>query len=87
MRKYIFTESQLKNIIDSQINEQTSQDYEGVIKMVNGKTMVIATTEMGNTKKFSVTLKTKVADGIGVFVKTKNGKVEIYGGKPTRKLN
>ena len=34
--KYIFTENQVKKIIDSQLNEQTMESYEGVIKIING---------------------------------------------------
>ena len=87
MKKYIFTESQIKMVIDKQINEQTSESYEGEIKTINGKTIVIATSEMGNTKKIPVKLKVKVADGTKVFVGVKNGQVEIWGGKPNQKLN
>jgi hypothetical protein len=85
--KYIFTESQVKKIIDNQLNEQTMESYEGVVKTINGKTMVIATSEMGNTKKIPVKLKVKVPDGTGVFVGVKNGQYEIWGGKPNQKLN
>ena len=87
MKKYIFTESQVKKIIDTQINEQTMESYEGVIKTLNGKTIVIATSEMGNTKQIPVKLKVKVPDGTKVFVGIKGGQTEIWGGKPNRKLN
>jgi hypothetical protein len=87
MKKYIFTEGQLKKIIDSQISEQTMESYEGVIKTINGKTVVIATSEMGNTKQIPVKLKVSVPDGTKVFVGMKNGQPEIWGGKPNRKLN
>jgi ABC-type transporter MlaC component len=87
MKKYVFTENQIKKIIDSQINEQTAESYEGVIKTINGKTIVIATSEMGNTKQIPVKLKVNVPDGTGVFVSMKNGQPEIWGGKPNRKLN
>jgi hypothetical protein len=85
--KYIFTESQVKKIIDNQLNEQTMESYEGVIKTINGKTIVVATSEMGNVKHIPVKLRVKVPDGTGVFVGVKNGKYEIYGGKPNQKLN
>ena len=85
--KYIFTENQVKKIIDSQLNEQTMESYEGVIKTMNGKTIVIATSEMGNTKQIPVKLKVNVPDGTKVFVGIKNGQVEIWGGNPNRKLN
>jgi hypothetical protein len=87
MKKYIFTESQVKKIIDTQINEQTSEAYEGEIKTINGKTIVLATSEMGNTKQIPVKLKVKVADGTKVFVSMKNGQPEVWGGKPNQKLN
>jgi len=85
--KYIFTESQVKKIIDNQLNEQTMQSYEGVVKTINGKTMVMATSEMGNTKQIPVQLKVNVPDGTKVFVGVKNGQYEIWGGKPNQKLN
>ena len=85
--KYIFTESQVKKIIDNQLNEQTMESYEGVVKTINGKTIVIATSEMGRTKQIPVNLKVTVPDGTKVFVGVKNGQTEIWGGKPNRKLN
>jgi ABC-type transporter MlaC component len=85
--KYIFTESQVKKIIDNQLGEQTMESYEGVIKIINGKTFVITTSEMGNKKQLPVKLKVNVPDGTGVFVSMKNGQMEIWGGKPNRKLN
>jgi ABC-type transporter MlaC component len=80
--KYIFTESQIKKIIDNQLNEQTMESYQGVIKTINGKTVVIATSEMGNTKQIPVKLKMQVPDGTGVFVGMKNGLPEIWGKDP-----
>ena len=85
--KYIFTENQVKKIIDNQLNEQTMESYEGVVKTINGKTIVIATSEMGNTKQIPVKLRVNVPDGTKVFVGVKNGKYEIWGGKPNQKLN
>ena len=85
--KYIFTESQVKKIINNQLNEQTMQSYEGVVKTINGKTMVMATSEMGNTKQIPVQLKVNVPDGTKVFVGVKNCQYEIWGGKPNQKLN
>jgi hypothetical protein len=80
--KYIFTENQVKKIIDSQLNEQTMESYEGVIKIINGKTVVIATSEMGRVKQIPVKLKIQVPNGTGVFVGIKNGQTEIWGKDP-----
>lgn len=83
MKKYIFTESQIKTIIDNQITEQTSENYEGVIKTLNGRKVVIATSEMGNKKTFPLNnLKVNVADGTGVFVEIINGQAKVYGKNP-----
>jgi hypothetical protein len=83
MKKYIFTESQVKKIIDSQLNEQTMESYEGVVKIQNGKTMVQVTGEMtGNKKTFPVSLKVKVNDGTPVSVEIKNNVVSVWGKDP-----
>jgi hypothetical protein len=63
------------------------ESYQGVIKTINGKTLVIATDEMGHKKQIPVNLKMRVPDGTGVFVGVKNGQYEIWGGKPNQKLN
>lgn len=82
MKKYIFTESQIKKIIDSQIQEQTVENYEGVIKTKNGKKVVEATSEMGNKKEFPVSLKINVADGTPVYVEIRNGQAIVWGKDP-----
>jgi hypothetical protein len=88
MKKYIFTESQIKKIVDNQLNEQTMESYEGeIVKVVNGVAKVKATSEMGNIKYFTVKLKVNVPVGTKVFVGIKNGLPEIYGGKSNQKLN
>ena len=87
MKKYIFTESQIKNIIDNQINdnlqEQTMESYEGkIVAINNGVAKVKATSEMNNVKYFNVKLKVSVPVGTGVFVSIKNGQPEIWGPNP-----
>ncbi len=83
MKKFIFTESQIKKIVDATISEQTSENYEGVIKTLNGKKVVIATSEMGNKKTFPLkNLKVNVSDGTPVFVEVVNGMVKIWGKNP-----
>lgn len=88
MKKYIFTESQIKKIIDNQITEskdlqeQTMESYEGEIKTINGKKVVVAKSEMSRVKQFPVKLKVNVPDGTGVFVAIKNGQPEIWGPNP-----
>ena len=83
MKKYIFTESQIKKIVDATINEQTSENYEGVISTVNGKKMVIATSEMGTKKTFPLNnLKINVADNTPVFVQIINGQAKVWGPNP-----
>lgn len=88
MKKYVFTESQLKKIVDNQLMEQTSESYEGeIVKIDGGVAKVKATSEMGNVKYFTVKLKVNVPVGTKVFVGIKNGVPEIWGGKPNQKLN
>lgn len=88
MKKYIFTETQLKKIIGSQINEQTSESYEGeIVTITNGVAKVKATSEMGNVKYYNVKLKVMVPVGTKVFVSMKNNQPEIWGGNPNKKLN
>ena len=82
MKKYIFTESQIKRIIDTQIQEQTVENYEGVIKTVNGKRVVEATSEMGNKKIFPVNLKIDIKDGTPVYVEIRNGQSIVWGKDP-----
>jgi hypothetical protein len=88
MKKYIFTENQIKKIINSQITgtqeiqEQTMESYEGEIKTINGKKVVVAKSEMGRVKQFPVKLKLNVSDGTKVFVGIKNGQVEVWGSNP-----
>jgi hypothetical protein len=84
MKKYIFTESQIKTIINKQINEQTSENYEGVISTdkKSGKRIVIATSEMGNKKVFPITLKVNVSDNTGVFVDVNGNQVSVWGKDP-----
>jgi ABC-type transporter MlaC component len=84
MKKYIFTESQIKKIIDNQIQEQHVESYEGVIKVVNGKTVVVATSEMGNKKTYAITLKVSLPkpDGTPVYVEIQNGQAVVYGKDP-----
>ena len=83
MKKYIFTESQIKKIVNATINEQTSENYEGVIKTLNGKKVVIATSEMGNKKTFPLNnLKVNVMDGTPVFVEIVNGQAKVWGKNP-----
>ena len=91
--KYIFTESQVKKIIDNQLNEQATGDetmksYEGkIVSITNGVAKVEATSQMNRKKYYNVKLKVDVPVGTGVFVGIKNGQPEIWGGKPNRKLN
>lgn len=92
MKKYIFTESQLKKIIDNQLNEQTSESYEGeIVSITNGVAKVKATSEMGNVKYYNTKLKINVPVGTKVFVGIKNGQPEIYAevqkGQPNKKIN
>ena len=93
MKKYIFTENQVKKIIDNQLNEQatgneTMESYQGVIESItNGVAKVKATSENNRIKYYNIKLKVNVPVGTGVFVGIKNGQPEIYGGKPNRKLN
>jgi hypothetical protein len=89
MKKYIFTESQIKKIIDSQITEskdlqeQTIESYEGkIVAINNGIAKVKATSEMNNVKYYNVKLKITVPVGTGVFVAIKNGQPEIWGPNP-----
>jgi hypothetical protein len=89
MKKYIFTESQIKKIIDSQITEskdlqeQTMESYEGkIVAINNGIAKVKATSEMNNVKYYNVKLKITVPVGTGVFVAIKNGQPEIWGPNP-----
>ena len=45
--KYIFTESQVKTIIDNQLNEQTMESYEGeIVNVTNGVAKVKATSSV-----------------------------------------
>ncbi len=82
MKKYIFTESQIKKIIDRTISEQTAESYEGIIKTVNGKKVVEATSEMGNKKLYPVSLKINVADGTPVYVEIQKGQPLVWGKDP-----
>ena len=83
MKKYIFTESQIKKIIDNQITEQTSESYEGqIVKVANGMAKVKATSEMGNVKYYDIKLKVNVPVGTGVFVTIQNGMPLVYGKDP-----
>lgn len=84
--KYIFTESQIKKIIDNVVSEQSTKPVDnvidasqGVIKTINGKTIVVTTGEMGTKGQYPISLKTKVPDGTEVFVKKdKTGKIIVY---------
>jgi len=90
MKKYIFTESQIKKIIDNQIQEQKSKmipvggSAEGMVKMINGKTMVVVTGEMtGGTETIGpFNFKYPIKNGQGVFVANENGTIVIYGPNP-----
>ena len=86
MKKYIFTESQLKRIIDNQVgvvNEQTTESYEGeIVNVSNGMAKVKATSEMGNVKYFTVKLRVNVPAGTLVYVEIRNGQPVIYGKDP-----
>lgn len=89
MNKILVTESQLKAIINHNITEQSSKmipsggSAEGVVKVINGKYMVIATSEMGKQEKLGpFTFKVPVKDGQKVHVSNTKGMVIIYGTNP-----
>ena len=89
MTKILITETQLKTIIDSNINEQKSKlifpggSASGTIKMVNGKIMLVVNTEMGNHETIGpFTLKFPVKNGQDFFITNKKGKIILYGPNP-----
>lgn len=95
--RYIFTESQIKKIINNVVSEQPTKDNvfdssQGEIKTMNGKTFVITTGEMGTKGQYPITLKTKIPDGTAVLVKKdKSGKILVYAqlkkGQPSVVIN
>lgn len=88
-KKIIVTESQLKTILKHSVNEQKSKmipsggSAEGVIKVINGKNMVIVKSEMGNQEKLGpFTFKVPVNNGQPVQVSVEKGMTIIYGTNP-----
>lgn len=83
--KYIFTESQIKKIVDVTLTEsQTMESYEGeIVKVMNGVAKVKATSEMGNVKYYNVKLKVNVPVGTKVFVGIQNGMPQVWGPNPS----
>lgn len=89
MSKIIVTESQLKAILQHNVNEQRSTmipsggSAEGTVKIMNGKYMVIARDEMGKEEKLGpFTFKVPVKNGQPVHVKVDKGMTMIYGSNP-----
>ena len=87
--KYIFTESQVKKVIDNVINEQKSKmipvggSSQGVVKIDNGKTMVQCTGEMGGSETIGpFNFKYPVKNGQGVHVANEKGTIVVYGPDP-----
>lgn len=89
MGKIIVTESQLKAILEFNVNEQKSKmipsggSAEGTVKVINGKYMVIARGEMGGEEKLGpFTFKVPVKDGQPVHVASEKNMIVIYGKNP-----
>lgn len=89
MKKIIVTESQLKRILDHNINEQRSKmipsggNSEGVVKIINGKYMVVVRSESNQVETIGpFTFKVPVKNGQPVFVSNVKGMIVVYGTNP-----
>ena len=88
-KKIIITETQLKVILENNLNEQKSKmipsggSAEGIVKIINGKYMVIAKSEMGNEEKLGPFIfKVPVKNGQPVHVTVEKNMVVIFGSDP-----
>lgn len=89
MKKYIFTESQIKKIIEGVLNEQQSKmippggSAQGKIKIINGKYMILVSGEMGGRETIGpFNFNVQVKNDTLVHVANENGKIIVYGIDP-----